>query len=146
MSARFGNVSADITDLQVSNIVRPKTYEDVIRSKEAAKENIDIALSERPRQLVQANTIKQEAITQSETTIQKALSNARVIFSKAEAEASVITAAYEAEAEAFLNQMQAQKLSVEGLLSYLGVSAIAQNNNTVNVGLDAPARTKYTYT
>lgn len=44
------------------------------------------------------------------------------------------------------NIMRTLSNSVAGLLSYLGVRLIAENSNTVNVELEAPAKTKYTYT
>ena len=127
--------------------MRPESYEKVIRTKEATKENIKIAETERPRLVVQAETEKEEAVKQAEITIQRAESEARVLLSKADAEASSIRAAYAAETAAFL-QLKNDTLSnsVAGLLSYLGVRLIAENNNTVNVALEAPAKTKYTYT
>ena len=68
-------------------------------------------------------------------------------LSKAQAEADSIKAAYEAEALAF-KKLKDESLdgSVPGLLSYLGVRVIAENNKTVNLAIDAPAKTKYTYT
>lgn len=145
MSKRLDTVSAEITDLQVSNIERPKSYETVVRNKESAKENIKIAKNERPRQLIEAKSLREEAVTQAQITVEQAKSGGRIILSKADAEAASIMAAYEAEAEAYANIMTSQKLSVDGLLSYLGVRAIAETNNTVNVGLPAPAKTTYTY-
>ena len=131
---------------QVENIERPATYESVIRNKEAAKENIKIAENERPRQLVQARAEREEAITQAQITEQLAESEARVLLTKAAAEAGSIRAAYEAEAAAFLKlKNETLSNSVDGLLSYLGVRVIAENNNTINIAIDAPAKTKYTY-
>lgn len=68
-------------------------------------------------------------------------------LTKAQAEADSIKAAYEAEALAF-KKLKDESLggSVPGLLSYLGVRVIAENNKTVNLAIDAPAKTKYTYT
>lgn len=126
--------------------MRPESYEKVVRGKEAAKENIKVAENERPRQLVEAKTQKAEAVTQAEITVQRAESEARVILSKARSEAESILAAYEAETNAFLKLKQESLNSTAGLLSYLGVRVIAENNNTVNVALDAPAKTKFTYT
>lgn len=125
--------------------MRPESYEKVIRNKEAAKENIKVAESQRPRQVVEANTEKEEARAQAKITIQRAESEARVSLSKARAEADSIRAAYEAETNAFLKLKQESLNSTEALLSYLGVRVISENNNTVNVALDAPARTKFTY-
>ena len=127
--------------------MRPASYEKVIRTKEAAKENIKVAENERPRLLVEAKSDKEEAIKQAQITIQRAESEARVLLTKANAEASSIRAAYEAESAAF-QELKRETLnnSVEGLLSYLGVRLIAESNNTVNLAIDAPAKTKYTYT
>ena len=96
---------------------------------------------------MEAKSEKEEAVKQAEITIQRAESEARVLLSKADAEASSIRAAYAAETAAF-QKLKNDTLSnsVAGLLSYLGVRLIAENNNTVNVALDAPAKTKYTYT
>lgn len=141
MVNRFTNVNADITDLQVSNIKRPSEYETVVRNKESAKENINIAINERPRALIEAKTAKEEAVTQGLINVQKATSDSRVILSKAEAEAASILAALQAEAKAYANIIRSQGLTVSGLLSYLGVRVLADNNNTVNIGFPAPAKT-----
>ena len=140
MVKRFTSVNADITDLQVSNIKRPSEYETVVRNKESVKENIEIARNQRPRALIEANTAKEEAVTQGLINVQKATSDSKVILSKAEAEASSILAALEAEAEAYASIMRSQGLTVDGLLSYLGVRVLADNNNTVNIGFPAPAK------
>lgn len=95
--------------------------------------------------MVQARTDKEEALAQAQITIQTAESAARVLLSKARAEAESIRAAYEAETQAFLKLKQDSLNTNDGLLSYLGVRAISENNNTINVAIDAPAKTKYTY-
>lgn len=96
MVKRFTEVNADITDLQVSNIKRPDEYETVVRNKESAKENINIAKNERPRALIEAETKKEEAVTQGRISVQTANSDSRVILSKTEAEAASILAALRA--------------------------------------------------
>lgn len=145
MAKRFSDVSADLTDLQVSNIQRPSSYEKVVRDKEAAKENIAIASNERPRKLVQAKSQKEDAIKNGQIAEQTAGSKAKILLSKANAEVSSILARYDAEATAFANLMKEQSLTVEGLLSYLSTRVLAERNSTLSVGFDAPARTKYTY-
>ena len=140
MVNRFTTVNADITDLQVSNIERPAAYETVVRNKESAKENINIARNERPRALIEAQTAKEEAVTQGRINVEKATSDSKVILSKAEAEAASILAALHAEAEAYANIIRSQGLTVDGLLSYMGVRVLADSNNTVNIGFPAPAK------
>ena len=141
MVDRFTSVSADITDLQVSNINRPAEYEKVVRNKESAKENINIARNERPRALIEAKTAREEAVTQGRINVQKAKSESRVILSKAEAKAESILTSLKAEAEAYTSIVRSQGLSVDGLLSYLGVRVLADNDNVVSIGFPAPAKT-----
>jgi len=146
IAQQFNNVSTDITDLQISNIVRPKDYETALKNKETAKENIQVAKSQRPRLLTQAETTKEEASAQAAISIEKAQSNARVALTKADADAATITAAFDAEADSYALVMANQKLGVEGLLAYLGTRVIVESKKDVNIGIDAPAKTKYTYT
>lgn len=143
---QFNNVSTDITDLQISSILRPKDYETALKDKETAKENIQVAKSQRPRLLTQAKTIKEEASAQAAISVEKAQSDARVALTKAEADAAAITAAFEAEAESYALVMTNQKLGVEGLLAYLSTRVLVESKKDVNIGIDAPAKTKYTYT
>lgn len=145
MNKRFQEVSADLTDLQVSNIIRPKSYEKVVRDKESAKENINIALNERPRKLVQAKSAKEDAIKNGQIAVQTATSNSKILKTKTDAEVQSILTRYDAEARAFATLKQAQNMTVDGLLSYLSTRVVAERNNTLSVGMDAPAKTKYTY-
>ncbi|KAK3745340.1 hypothetical protein QZH41_018903, partial [Actinostola sp. cb2023] len=145
MDKRFKEVSADLTDLQVSNIQRPTSYEKVVRDKESAKENINIALNERPRKLVQAKSTKEDAIKNGQIAVQTAKSNSKILSTKTNAEVQSILSRYDAEARAFSTLKTKQNMTVEGLLSYLSTRVIAERKNTLSVGLDAPAKTKYTY-
>ena len=58
--------------IQVANIVRPSQYERVVRDKETAKQDIEVAKRERPRIITQAQTKKKEAETQAEITLREA--------------------------------------------------------------------------
>lgn len=55
---------------QVKNIVRPSRYEQVVKEKEAAKQNIDLAMEERPRILTAAKTKVEEAKTEAKISIE----------------------------------------------------------------------------
>jgi len=145
MNRRFQDVNADLTDLQVSNIKRPASYEKVVRDKESAKENINIALNERPRKLVQAKSAKEDAIKNGQIAVQTANSNAKIVRSKTNAQVQSILSQYNAEAKAFSSLKNAQNMTVEGLLSYLSTRVIAERTDSLSVGMDAPAKTKYTY-
>ena len=62
----------------MNNIQRPSKYEGAVRSKEEAREDIVVAMNERPRRLTSAETKKREAETQAGIIIDKAESDARV--------------------------------------------------------------------
>lgn len=142
---RYKELEADVTDLQVSNIARPSEYESAIRSKERAREDIQVANSERPRLLTEAQTKKREAETQAKIIVDKAESDARILANKAQTEAQAIIAQYEKEAESYKKIVDAMGLNftIDGFISYLGVRVIADAKNSVYIGLDSPAKTVY---
>ncbi|XP_035664085.1 uncharacterized protein LOC118407677 [Branchiostoma floridae] len=143
LSLRFNDLSSDITDLQVNDITKPPAYERAVRDKEAARENIQVAENERPRQLTQARTTLREAETQAQIAINKAQSDARIAISRAEAEAAAITNEYQTEADTYATIIQSQGLTTEGFLAYMGVRAIGSSKNPVYAGVMAPAKTSY---
>ncbi|XP_031562106.1 uncharacterized protein LOC116297920 isoform X2 [Actinia tenebrosa] len=114
-------------------------------NNESAEENIKLAKAQRPRLLITANTAKQEAITAAQITKQKADAEASVILAQADATAAGITSTFEAEATAYEAVLTNQNLTIEGLLSYMAVRAVAEKGK-VSVNLKEPARTKYTHT
>ena len=127
----------------MNDIQRPSKYETVIKEKESAKQNIDIALSERPRVITEATTKLKEAQTQANITIQAAETQARITKTKARTEADALINAYTTEARTYKDIMTRQSLTVEGLLSYLATRAIQSAAKPVYVGIDAPAKTKF---
>lgn len=140
---RLQGINCTVSDLQVNNIARPSSYEDAVKSKEAARENIQVAETERPRQLTQANTVLREAETQAVIDINRAETDARISLNTAAAEAQAILAQYEEEAAAFANIMTEQELTTDGLMAYLGVRVVSQASNPVYAGIASPAKTSY---
>ncbi|KAL4216895.1 hypothetical protein ACF0H5_023356 [Mactra antiquata] len=140
---KYTVLHCDITDLQVSNIARPSQYESAIRSKERAREDIQVAYNERPRLLTEAQTDRLEANTTSQIIIEKAKSDARIMKARAEAEAEGIIQQYQMESAAYEDILGSNGLafSVDGFLSYLGVRVIASAPNPVYIGLQSPAKT-----
>lgn len=145
MEQRLGNVSAVVTDLQVSNIGRPLKYEEALTAKEGAKESITTAILEQPRQIIEVKTKLRQAETQAEITVDLAKSKAKIALTKAKAQAQAILEAYKTEALIYSSIMKQQNLTIEGLLSYISVRVIGETDNTVYTGLDPPAKTKYTH-
>lgn len=142
---KYENLHANITDLQVSNIARPSAYESAIRSKERAREDIQVAKQERPRLLTEAETLKKEANTTAQVIIDKAESQARILQAKANAEAQAILEQYQREAEAYKEILSSNGLgfTVEGFISYMGTRVISSAKNPVYIGLQSPAKSSY---
>ncbi|XP_064646341.1 uncharacterized protein LOC135499497 isoform X2 [Lineus longissimus] len=145
LKIRYDLLHCDVSDLQVNNIARPTEYETAVKNKEAAKQNIDVALQERPRKLTEAQTKKKEAAAQANITIEKAESNARIILQKAETEADAILDEYAKEAETYKQIVDAGGLALDsdGFISYMGVRTISAAKNPVHVAMKAPAKSSY---
>ncbi|KAL8559132.1 hypothetical protein ACOMHN_046180 [Nucella lapillus] len=148
LKKRFSSMHADVTDLQVNNIRRPQAYEAAIRSKERAREDIKVATNERPRLITEANTTRLEAVSEAKIILNKADSQARILNNKAKADAQAIVTQFEKEADAYESIVSPSGLQFtpEGFISYLGVRVIASAKNPVYIGLESPAKTRYTTT
>lgn len=72
----------ELSDLQVNNVKRPNDYENAVKDKEAAKENIKVAMNERPRQILQAQTELEKAYKEAEILINAAKSNVQILNNK----------------------------------------------------------------
>ncbi|KAL8591337.1 hypothetical protein ACOMHN_052603 [Nucella lapillus] len=145
LKQRFTSLHAYVTDLQVNNIERPSTYEAAIRSKERAREDIQVAKNERPRLITEANTTRREAVSEAKIILNKAESDARILHNKAKTTVTAILTQYEREADAYENIVSADGLhfTPEGFISYLGVRVLASAKNPVYIGLESPAKTRY---
>lgn len=145
---KYDQIDCDVTDLQVNDIRRPYEYEQAIKAKEAAREDIEVALQERPKALTEAETKKREAETTAEITINKANSEARITINKAESDGQGILSEYHKEADTYKALVSADGLGLddEGFLSYMGIRTIQNSQNMVMAGMKAPARASYVQT
>lgn len=133
----------ELSDLQVNNVKRPNDYENAVKDKEAAKENIKVATNERPRQILQAQTVLEKAYKEAEILINAAKSNVQILNNKATNEAQALKYLYDKDLEIYIKVKNSQNLSNEGLISYIGIRAIANAKNDVNLAMQSPARTSY---
>ena len=69
----------ELNDLQVNNVQRPILFESAVKDKEAAKENIRIAENERPRLILQAESVYEQAKAQYEILINNGTTEARIV-------------------------------------------------------------------
>lgn len=139
----FSTLWTDVTDLQVRNVARPHAYERTIQAKESAREDIEVAHSEGPRQLTEARTSLRQAKTEAEIIVHKAQSEARIQQIRAEGQATGVLNKYRQEAQSFKSLKEANDLTTEAFLSYMAVRVIADSSNPVSIGIKAPAKTSY---
>lgn len=140
---KFETLSCDVTDLQVNNIERPRAYENAIKAKESAREDIEVARNERPQRLTEAQTIKLEAQTEAEIILNEANSEAKIILKRATADGKGILDQYMKEADSYKELKETNSLDNKGFLAYMGIRAISNAKNPVHIGMKAPAQSSY---
>ncbi|CAD5113797.1 DgyrCDS2964 [Dimorphilus gyrociliatus] len=141
LSKRFEEVYTDVTNLQMQDIRRPSQYEKVIQDKEVAREDIDVAKQENPRQIALAKNAKKKARNEAEIVVQKAESEARNVLAKARAEANGIEAQYQAEAETFYNMKKSLGLDEKSFIKYIATRAIfSERDSPVDLAIDEPVK------
>jgi len=137
------DLHCELNDLQVIKVQRPFEFESAVKEKEAAKENIKVATNERPRKILQAQTELEKANKQAEIIMNNAKTQARILKNKAETEAKSLKFQYDKDLEIYKKVKESQGLDNEALISYIGVRAIANSRNEVNLAMQSPAKTSY---
>ena len=133
----------DINDFQVNDIQRPSLYEQAVKDKESAKENINVALNERPREIIQAEAEYEKAVKEAEIIINKAYSAVSIRKNEAEKEGETLRFQYAKDLEIYQNVKASQGLTNEALINYIGIQAVANAKHDVNLGFTSPAKTFY---
>lgn len=143
MEARVSRFFTNVSDVQVRNIFRPTAFEDAVRNKERARENINVVQNMRAQRITEASTTLREAETNASITIDRAQSDARVELTRAQTQAMAILDEFEREADSYARIVQTQNLTVEGLLAYLGNRLIGESQSAVLGNVDPPAKSSY---
>ena len=140
---RVDKFFTNVSDVQVRNIFRPTAFEDAVRNKERAREDVNVAINMRNQRITEANTVLREAESNAAITINRANSDARVTLTRANTEAMAILDEFEREADTYVQIMESQSLTVEGLLAYLGTRVIGESENAVLGNVKPPAQSSY---
>ena len=82
MRAYCNSLHCELNDLQVNKVQRPYDFENAVKEKEAAKENIKVATNERPRKLLQAQTEYEQANKQADIIMNNAVTQAKILKNK----------------------------------------------------------------
>ncbi len=143
LDARVQKFFTNVSDVQVRNILRPTAFENAVRSKETAREDVNVAMNMREQRITESMTVLREAETNAMITINRANSDARVTLTRANAEAMAILDEFEREAETYAQIVESQDLTIPGLLAYLGTRVIGESDQTVLGNVQHPAKPSY---
>lgn len=134
---------SEVATVQIGDISRPDTFEQAVRRKETARENVEVARNERERRIIQANTTLLENITQAGIILDRARTDASILIARSQAEAQAIRDEFVAELETYSKLMADNNLTVEGLLAYLGSRVIEDSEEEVFANVAHPANPSY---
>ena len=133
----------EVASVQIGDISRPSTFEQAVRRKETARENVEVARNEKMRRIIQANTTLLETMTQADIILDRARTDAAIVLARAQTEAQAVLDEFAAELDTFTTIMRASNLTVEGLLSYIGSRVIEDAGDEVFANMDHPAKPSY---
>ncbi len=133
----------EINDFQVNNIERPDEYEQAVKDQDVAKQNINIALNERPIALIQAQSEYEKALKQAEILVEEAKTKVTIRNNQAVKEGATLKFQYAKDLEIYQNVKSLQGLTNEALINYMSIRAVANAKNDVSLGLRSPAKTNY---
>ena len=135
-------MATQVFELQLTMVERPAEYEEAVTAKENARNDIDLATTERQQALTQAQTALLEAMTEANRTINAAQTQAAVISSFAASNASAVTEQYDKWASLYDSVKTEHSMTTEALLAYIGNRLMAELPG-VTVNLESPAYTQW---
>lgn len=112
-------VYARAISLQLRFIGLPEEYNDAVAEKQAANEDIALAISQRSQETTKAETSLQAAQQEAQRILDSANNEADVLLTEARLKAEETTFAYATEAQILVDVKKNLNLTTEGLLSYL---------------------------
>jgi len=129
-------------DVQLKNVELPSRYENAVRAKQAAEEDIELATNQRKQLMTQAQTKLKSAEEAQKKTLDEAHNNADIAVQQALYDANTTRVYYDTESEIYKSIQEQLELSQEGFLAYLSNRAL-ENTNDLRVSLTEPAKTSY---
>lgn len=132
----------DIGDVQLNNVNGPEAWRQAIKDKEGAREDVQVAINEREKDLTEANTQLRLATEQAQIILENAQKNADVISLQASAVAQSYTIEFQNEALTVSQIMDNLDLDEEGVLTYLTNRALEKQKN-IKVSLSKPAKDSF---
>lgn len=128
-------VNAVAVSLQLTYIELPNAYNTAVAEKQAAEEDISLAIAQRKQETTKANTNLLKAKEEARKIRDTAQNEAEVLLTEARLKAEETLFSFQKEAEALVEVKNRLNLTTEGVLAYLSNKMLAEADNlTVTTG------------
>merc|ERR1712183_780028 len=138
-SSNQDGVNAVAISLQLRFLGLPVEYNAAVQEKQAAEEDIALAIAQRKQETTKANTELLTAKEEARKIQDTAVNEAEVLLTEARLKAEETLFSFQKEAEALVEVKNALNLTTEGVLSYLSNMLLAEASN-LHVSTGEPAR------
>lgn len=132
-------VNAIAVSLQLSYIGLPTEYNTAVAEKQAAEEDIALAIAQRKQETTKANTELLRAKEEARKIQDTANNEAEVVLTEARLKAEETLYSFEKEAQALVEVRESLNLTTEGVLAYLSNRLLADADN-LKVTAGEPAK------
>lgn len=128
-------VNAIAVSLQLTYVHLPEKYNTAVAEKQAAEEDITLAIAERKQETTKANTELLKAKEEARKIKDTAQNEAEVLLTEARLKAEEILYSFQKEAEALVEVKNRLNLTTEGVLAYLSNKLLEEADHlTVTTG------------
>jgi prohibitin 2 len=124
-------VNAVAVSLQLRFIGLPSQYNDAVAEKQAAEEDIALAVAQRKQETTKANTDLLRAKEEARKIMDTAVNEAEVLLTESQLKAEETLFSFEKEADALVQVKEALGLTSEGVLAYLSNMLLSEVSNLV---------------
>ena len=132
-------VYALAVSVQLRNLRLPTEYNDAVEAKQAAEEDIALAVAQRRQATTKAQTELLKAQEEARKILDTANNEADVMLTEAGLKADETTFAFSKEAETLVEVKESLDLTTDGVLTYLANTLLSEVDNLA-VTMSEPAR------
>mmetsp|Transcript_6036 Transcript_6036/g.11207 ORF Transcript_6036/g.11207 Transcript_6036/m.11207 type:complete len:395 (+) Transcript_6036:67-1251(+) len=122
-------VYAVAISVQLRNLQLPDEYNNAVEKKQAAEEDIALAIAQRKQEITKAQTELLRAQEEARKILNAANNEAEVLLTEAYLKANETTYAFEKEAETIVEVKNALNLTTEGVLTHLANTLYSEVSN-----------------
>lgn len=122
-------VNAVAVSLQLTYVHLPERYNTAVAEKQAAEEDIELAIAQRTQETTKANTELLKAKEEARKILDTAHNEAEVLLTEARLKAEETLYSFQKEAEALVQVRDSLNLTAEGMLAYLSNRLLSEASN-----------------